>query len=218
MQEDAFVKLHGYFRSSASYRLRIALNLKGLSPDQAFVHLRRQDQGKADFRALNPLGLVPVLEEDGRALTQSLAIIEYLEETHPAPALLPPAPIDRAWVRSIAHAVACDIHPINNLRVLNHLRDRLGQDEAARNAWYAHWVAAGFAGLEAMLAADDRVGAFCLGDTPTLADLCLVPQVYNAERLNCPMHAYPTIRRITAAARALPAFQAAEPDRQPDAE
>ncbi|MBP2231108.1 maleylpyruvate isomerase [Azospirillum agricola] len=213
------MKVYGYFRSSAAYRLRIALNLKGLAAEeQVFVHLRRKEQSAPDYLAVNPMGLVPALEENGQILTQSLAIIEYLDETRPEPALLPRDPLDRAWVRSIALAIACDIHPINNLRVLNHLRDRLGQDEESRNAWYAHWVAEGFAGVEAMLARDPRTGTFCYGETPTLADVCLVPQLFNAERLNCPLDAYPTIRRIAAAARALPAFQAAEPGRQPDAE
>ncbi|RJF83555.1 maleylacetoacetate isomerase [Azospirillum cavernae] len=212
------MKVYGYFRSSASYRLRIALNLKGLTAEQSFIHLRKREQTAPDYLAVNPMGLVPSLVEGDRTLTQSLAIIEYLEETHPDPALLPRDPLDRAWVRSIAQAIACDIHPINNLRVLNHLRDQLGLDEGARNAWYAHWVAEGFRGVEAMLSASPRPGVFCFGETPTLADVCLVPQVMNAERLNCPLDDYPTIRRVAAAARALPAFQAAEPDRQPDAE
>ncbi|MDR6775179.1 maleylpyruvate isomerase [Azospirillum sp. BE72] len=212
------MEVYGYFRSSAAYRLRIALNLKGLTGEQHFIHLRRKEQSSPGYLAVNPMGLVPALVEDGRALTQSLAIIEYLDETHPAPPLLPGDPYGRAWVRSVALAVACDIHPVNNLRILNHLRDGLGQDEPARNAWYAHWVAEGFRGLEAMLEASPRPGAFCFGDQPTLADICLVPQVFNAERMNCPLDAYPTIRRIVAAARALPAFQAAEPGRQPDAD
>lgn len=212
------MKIYDYFRSSAAYRLRIALNLKGLTADRSFIHLRRKEQAAPGYLAVNPMGLVPALEVDGRTLTQSLAIIEYLDETHPTPALLPRDPLDRAWVRSVALAVACDIHPVNNLRILNHLRDALGQDEAAGNGWYAHWVAEGFRGLEAMLANDDRVGRFCFGDEPSLADICLVPQVFNAERMNCPLDPYPTIRRIAAAARALPAFQAAEPGRQPDAE
>jgi maleylacetoacetate isomerase len=212
------MKVYGYFRSSASYRLRIALNLKGLTAEQSFIHLRKREQTAPDYLAVNPMGLVPSLVEGDRTLTQSLSIIEYLEEAHPDPALLPRDPLDRAWVRSIAQAIACDIHPINNLRVLNRLRDQLGLDEGARNAWYAHWVAEGFRGVEAMLSANPRPGAFCFGETPTLADVCLVPQVMNAERLNCPLDDYPTIRRVAAAARALPAFQAAEPDRQPDAE
>ncbi|CAO3435333.1 maleylacetoacetate isomerase [Azospirillum endophyticum] len=212
------MKVYDYFRSSAAYRLRIALNLKGLTADRRFIHLRRKEQSAPDYLAVNPMGLLPALEIGDRTLTQSLAIIEYLDETHPTPALLPRDPLDRAWVRSVALAVACDIHPVNNLRILNHLRDTLGQDEEARNAWYVHWVAEGFRGLEAMLAGDDRVGRFCFGDEPTLADICLVPQVFNAGRMNCPLKAYPTIRRIAAAAAELPAFQAAEPGRQPDAE
>lgn len=212
------MKMYGYFRSSAAYRLRIALNLKGLAPEQAFIHLRRQEQKAPDYLAVNPQGLVPALAVDGAVLTQSLAIIEYLDETRPEPPLLPKAPLDRAWVRSIALAVACDIHPLNNLRVLDRLRTQAGQDEASRQAWYAHWVSLGLGGLEAMLASDTRVGRFCFGDTPTLADICLVPQMANAARMNCPLDAYPTLSRITEAASALPAFQAAEPGRQPDAE
>ncbi|CAO3360753.1 maleylacetoacetate isomerase [Azospirillum melinis] len=212
------MEVYGYFRSSAAYRLRIALNLKGLTAEQHFIHLRRKEQSSPGYLAVNPMGLVPALVEDGRTLTQSLAIIEYLDETHPTPPLLPRDPFDRAWVRSVALAVACDIHPVNNLRILNHLHDDLGQDEQARNAWYAHWVAEGFRGLEAMLAAGPRPGTFCFGDVPTLADVCLVPQVFNAERMNCPLDAYPTLRRVADAARALPAFQSAEPGRQPDAD
>lgn len=213
------MKLYGYFRSSAAYRVRIALALKGIAVEQAFVHLRRKEQCAADYTALNPGALVPTLvTESGQSLTQSLAIVEYLDEIHPTPPLLPKNPEDRAWVRSVALAVACDIHPVNNLRVLNYLTEELGQTAEARDRWYAHWIAVGLAGLEAMLARDSRVGPYCCGDQVTLADLCLVPQIANAERMNCPTEGYPTIMAIVAALRALPAFQAAEPSRQPDSE
>ncbi|MGQ9365789.1 maleylacetoacetate isomerase [Azospirillum sp. ST 5-10] len=212
------MKLYGYFRSSAAYRVRIALNLKGLTADLVAVHLRRGEQTAPAYAALNPQRLVPALEDEGTVLTQSLAIVEYLDERHPHPPLLPVDPADRARVRALALAVACDIHPLNNLRVLNHLRDRLGLDEAARNDWYRHWVADGFRAIEAMLAGDPRTGRLCHGDTPTLADVALVPQVYNAERFAVDLAPYPTIRRVTDAARALDAFAAAAPERQPDAE
>ncbi|HYH39844.1 MAG TPA: maleylacetoacetate isomerase [Azospirillum sp.] len=213
------MKLYGYFRSSAAYRVRIAVNLKGLAPEHAFVHLRKGEQQAAAYAALNPQKFVPALEtDDGALLTQSLAIVEYLEEVHPHPALLPGDPADRARVRAIALAIACDIHPLNNLRVLKHLGKALGLDEEARNTWYRHWIAEGFAALEAMLASDPRTGRFCHGDQPTLADVFLVPQVSNAERFDCDLTPYPTIVRIAAAARALPAFADAAPERQPDAE
>lgn len=212
------MKLIGYHRSSAAYRVRIALHLKGIAFDQSFIHLRRQEQSAAAFRRLNPFGLVPVLEHDGRSITQSLAIIDYLEEVAPLPPLLPPSPGDRAFVRSIALGIACDIHPLNNLRVLNYLKDEFALDAARREAWYAHWIAAGFAALESVLAGDPRVGTYCCGETPGLAEICLVPQMYNAERMHCDLAPYPILRRIAAAARALPAFAAAAPDRQPDAE
>lgn len=212
------MKVHGYFRSGAAWRVRIALNLKGIAPEQASVHLRKQEQALPAFRSLNPQGLVPVLEHEGARLTQSLAIIEYLEEIQPQPPLLPRDPLDRAWVRGIALAIACDIHPLDNLRVLRYLEDPLGIDEAGRNRWYAHWVAQGFGPLEAMLAADPRTGRFCCGDTPTLADICLIPQMGNAARMKCSLDPYPTLRRIAGNARALPAFAAAEPDVQPDAQ
>jgi len=211
------MRVHGYFRSGASWRLRIALNLKGIAAEQAYVHLRKDEQFAPSFRALNPEGLVPVLEHDGAVLTQSLAIIEYLEEIHPHPPLLPSTPADRAFVRAIALAIAADIHPLDNLRVLNYLRDELAVDDAGRSRWYAHWIAVGFASLEARLARDPRVGRFCFGDAPTLADVCLVPQMGNAERMHCPLDAYPTLRRVREAALELPAFAAAAPDRQPDA-
>lgn len=212
------MKVYGFFRSSAAFRLRIALNLKGLAVKQAFVHLRKNEQTSPEFRRLNPLGLVPILEADGKILTQSLAIIEYLDETYPEPPLLPRLPVDRAFVRAVALAVACDIHPVNNLRVLNFLQKDFGIDEAGKDRWYAHWIAEGFRGLDAMLANDPRVGHFCYGDSPTLADICLVPQVFNAERMKCRLDEYPTLLRLAAHARALPAFQAAAPERQPDAE
>ncbi len=212
------MKVYGYFRSSAAYRLRIALRLKGLEAEQAFVQLRRNEQLSPEYRRLNPLGLVPALEENGQVFTQSLAIIEYLDETHPEPPLLPGTAADRAFVRAIALTIACDIHPLNNLRVLNYLLKDLGVDDAAKDRWYGHWIAAGFAALETLLAGDARVGTFCYGDTPSLADVCLVPQMFNAERMNCPLEPYPTLRRLAANARALPAFAAAEPGRQPDAE
>jgi maleylpyruvate isomerase len=211
------MKLHDYFRSSASYRVRIALSLKGLAFEQCFVDLRHQEQAGAGYLRVNPAGLVPVLVDDAGSHAQSLAIIEYLEERHPQPPLLPADPAGRARVRALALAIACDIHPLNNLRVLRYLKDPLQLDDAARDAWFAHWIAVGFAALEAGLAGDARTGRHCHGDVPGLADICLVPQVYNAERMKCDLTAYPTLRRLATAARALPAFAAAEPARQPDA-
>jgi len=218
LDRKRMMKVHGYFRSGAAWRLRIALNLKGIAVDEAFVHLRKREQAAPAFRTLNPQRLVPVLEHDGAVLTQSLAIIEYLEEIQPHPPLLPSRPVDRAFVRAIALAIACDIHPLDNLRVLSYLKDDFGIDDAGRDRWYAHWVAQGFTALETMLAGDPRVGAFCFGDTPSLADICLVPQMGNAERMKCPLDAYPTLRRIRDAALELSAFALAEPDRQPDAQ
>jgi maleylacetoacetate isomerase len=213
------MKLYGYFRSSAAFRVRIALNLKNLPYDTASIHLRRNEQGRAEYRMLNPQGLVPTLEtDDGTRLIQSLAIIEYLDEVHPTPPLLPSRPADRARVRALAEIVACDIHPINNLRVLRYLTHTLGHDEAAIGAWYNHWIDAGFAALEPLLANDPRTGAFCHGDAPGLADVALVPQVVNAERYRLDMTPYPTIIRIHRNCTALPAFAAARPENQPDRE
>ena len=212
------MKLYGYYRSSAAYRVRIAIHLKGLNVEQAFVHLRRQEQSAVGYRTLNPAGLVPALEHDGQLLTQSLAIIEYLDELQPAPPLLPANAADRAYVRALAFGIACDIHPLNNLRVLNYLKEDFRLDGGQRDQWYAHWIEVGFTALESVLAQHRRVGAFCCGDTPGLADICLVPQLYNAERMHCDTSAYPTLLRIAANARALPAFRAAEPERQADAE
>jgi len=210
--------LHGYFRSSAAYRVRIALNLKGLEAEQRFVHLRRNEQRAPGFLAVNPQGLVPALVlDDGTALTQSLAIIEYLEERHPAPPLLPRGAEDRAFVRAIALAIACDIHPLNNTRVLKYLESVWGVDEPKRNDWYRHWIDEGFAAIEPQLASRAS-GRYSLGDTPTLADICLVPQVANAGRLKIPMDPYPRISAINEACLALPAFDRARPAAQPDAE
>ena len=212
------MKLYGYFRSSAAYRVRIALNLKGIAVEHAFIHLRREEQHAADYLAMNPLGLVPTLEHDGRLLTQSLAIIEYLDEIAPQPPLLPVAAADRAYVRSLALSIACDIHPLNNLRVLGYLSDQLQVDAAGKEAWYAHWVSIGLRAVEQVLARDSRVGVYCCGDRPGLADICLVPQVFSAERFKCDLFEMPTITRIVAAARQHPAFAAAAPGAQRDAE
>jgi maleylacetoacetate isomerase len=213
------MKLYDYFRSSAAYRVRIALNLKGIAVERAHVHLVRGMQHEDAYRARNPHGLVPALElDDGRVLTQSLAIIEYLDETHPVPALLPATAEDRARVRGIALAIAADIHPIDNLRVLQHLEATFAADAAARAAWYAHWIALGFDALERELASDARTGRFCHGDAPTLADFCLVPQVANAQRARLDLARWPTIARIDAACQAIGAFADAAPARHPDAE
>jgi maleylacetoacetate isomerase len=213
------MKLYDYFRSSAAYRVRIALNVKGLAPERAFVHLRRNAQREDDYLALNPQGLVPALLTDGGAvLAQSLAIIEYLEETHPSPPLLPGDATARARVRGIALQIACDIHPLDNLRVLRYLLHTVGVTEEQKDAWYKYWIDVGLEALEIQLSRDAATGRFCHGDSPTLADVCLVPQLANARRVAMDLSPYPTLVRIEAACRALPAFAAAEPSRQPDAE
>ena len=215
------MKLYGYWRSSAAYRVRIALNLKGISAEQLSVHLVRDggEQHKAVYSALNPLELVPTLtlddELDADALSQSLAIIEYLDEIHPQSPLLPASALERAHVRAMALTVACEIHPLNNLRVLQYLTQTLGVDEAAKNTWYHHWVASGFAALETLLVRHS--GRYCFGDTVTLADLCLVPQVYNAMRFNVDLTPYPNIMRVWAECNQLEAFADAAPERQADA-
>jgi len=209
--------LYDYFRSSAAYRLRIALNLKGLSPERRFVHLLRAEQRAPGYLQLNPQGLVPTLVAGDLVLTQSLAIIEYLDETHPEPALLPAGPEDRAWVRSIAQTIACDIHPIDNTRVMQYLEKTLQVDAAKRTEWYGHWIRLGFEAIEARLAARPR-STYAFGETPGLADICIVPQVANAGRVKLPMEPYPRIAAINAACLEHPAFAAAHPARQPDAE
>jgi maleylacetoacetate isomerase len=204
--------LYDYFRSSASYRVRIALNLKGISYETVPVNLLEGAQRTEDYRARNPQGLVPMLEIDGHRLTQSLAIILYLDATRPQPPLLPPHPADAAQARALALAlaVACDIHPLNNLRVLRYLKDELDQPQEARDAWYRHWVTEGFEALEEM--AVPRAGRFLFGDSPTLADICLVPQMFNARRLDVPLAAFPTLIRADSEACRLEAFAAAHPD------
>jgi len=212
------LKLYGYFRSSAAYRVRIALGLKGLPCEYAAVHLRRGEQGAAAYRTLNPAGLVPALADDRGTFTQSLAIVEYLDERHPEPPLLPAKPEERARVRAIALAIACDIHPLDNLRVLRYLVHTVGATEAMKDAWYRHWIDLGLAALEEQLSRESATGEFCHGSAPTLADCCLVPQLANARRAAIPLDRYPTLSRIEARCNALPAFAAAAPERQPDAE
>lgn len=212
------MKLYGYFRSSAAFRVRIALNLKKLDYDNAFIHLRRGDQSQPEFLGLNPQGLVPALDIDDRLLTQSLAIIEYLDETHPEPPFLPSDPAGRARVRALAAIVACDIHPLNNLRVLRYLHRPLGHDPNTVETWYNHWIDSGFRALEGLLAGDRGTGAFCHGARPGLADIALVPQVVNAERYRLDMKPYPTVARIFETCMKLDAFAAAHPERQPDRE
>ncbi len=218
------MQLYGYFRSSASFRVRIALNLKGLTADYRPVHLVRHggEQRSAEFLAMNPHGLVPVLVDDSSgepaSLTQSLAIVEYLDELHPEPPLLPRDPVGRARVRALAQSVACEIHPLNNLRVLRYLVQVLKVDEAAKNAWYRHWIEIGLQALEQQLAASPMTGTFCHGETPGLADLTLVPQIFNGQRFGCDFTAMPTVMRIFDACMKLDAFARAVPGAQPDAE
>ncbi len=214
------LQLYGYFRSSAAYRVRIALNLKGLPYEAVPVHLLRGggEQHGQPFADRNPARLVPVLQDGPAALTQSLAIIEYLEETHPSPPLLPRGALERARVRALALAVACDIHPINNLRVLQYLDSELGVDTDGRSAWSRHWIELGFNAIERTLAESGAAGDFCHGESPTLADCVLVPQALNALRAKCSLERYPVIRRIYEHCMRLPAFQRAAPEAQPDAE
>lgn len=211
--------LYSYWRSSAAYRVRIALNLKGIDYDTHPVNLVRDggEQRKPEYLRVNPQGLVPVLALDGQVISQSMAIIEYLEERWPTPALLPTGADGRARVRSLALMVACDIHPLNNSRVQKYLVEHMGVDEEAKLAWYRHWVATGFEAMETRLRQESHTGRFCHGDVPGLADLCLAPQVYNAQRFQCDLSAFPTILRINSACLELEAFRQAAPEAQPDA-
>jgi maleylacetoacetate isomerase len=214
------LRLHTYWRSSAAYRVRIALALKGLEYESVPRHLLRDggEQRRADYLALNPQGFVPALEHDGVVLTQSLAICEYLEECFPRPPLLPRGPVERATVRAMALAVACDIHPLNNLRVLQHLRTDLGQDDEGLGRWARHWISRGFEALEQLVARHSGDGRHCFGEAVTLADVCLVPQVANARRVQLDLAPWPRLLAVTSHLESLPAFAAARPDVQPDAE
>lgn len=211
------MKLYTYFRSSAAFRVRIALNLKGIGYESVAVDLRPAAHRRQDYLALNPQGLIPALVDDGTVISQSLAVIEYLEESQPNPPLLPRSPLDRARVRSMALAIACDMHPLNNLRVLNYLRSPLGQDEAAVETWYRHWIAEGFRGLEEEARRASGDGHHMFGTEVTLADVCLVPQMFNARRFKCNVEPFPTLRTICGYLETLPAFARAAPGAQPDA-
>lgn len=212
------LKLHNFFRSSTSTRLRAALNLKGVEFDYIPYVLRDGETRTPAYLAKNPQGLVPTLErEDGTFMTQSLAIIEWLEETHPEPALLPKDADGRARVRALSYMIACEIHPLNNLRVLFRLHDQFDADEEAQKDWFTHWVTTTFDAFEAALAASNQTGTYCHGDTPTMADVCLYAQVWNNKRFGIPLDPWPTIARIYAALDALPAFTKAAPPNQPDA-
>ena len=212
------MKVYGFWRSSAAYRLRIALALKGLSYDYVSVHLTKGEQNQPEYGAINPQQLVPVMEEDGQRLYQSLALIQYLEETHPEPPLIPADPVAAARVRSLALIVACEIHPLNNPRVLNYLTSTFGITDEQRRKWYHHWIQVGFSALEKRLAGETGTGRFCHGNTPGLADICLVPQVANAKRFKVDLALFPTILRINDECVQLEPFQQAAPENQPDAE
>jgi maleylacetoacetate isomerase len=211
------VKLYTYFRSSAAFRVRIALNLKGLAYEPAFVHLGKGEHRQPAYAAVNPQGLLPALEVDGALLAQSIAIMEYLEEAHPQPALLPKHPLGRARVRSLSLIVACEIHPLNNPRVLKYVKSTLGHSQEEIDAWYRHWIADGLAKLEAELGRPGT-GRHCHGDAPSMADCCLVPQIFNARRFACDLTPYPTVMRVFDACMRLEAFDRAQPSKQPDAE
>ena len=213
------MKLYTFFRGSSPFRLRIALNLKGLPYEQAFVHLAKGEHRKSEFGRINPQQLLPALElDDGEVLNQSLAIIEYLDELHPEPRLVPKEPKARARVRSLSQLVACEIHPLNNARTLGYLRKQLALSEDQVNAWISHWIADGLTKLEAQMTRSAGTGRFSHGDAPTMADCCLVPQIFSARRFNCDVSAYPTTMRIFEACMKLDAFDRAQPSKQPDAE
>jgi maleylacetoacetate isomerase len=211
------MKLYTYFRSSASFRVRIALALKGLAPEAEYVSLVKGEHAAEAYRAVNPQALVPALEDGGRTLIQSLAIMEYLDERYPQPPLLPADPLDRAYVRAVCGIVACEIHPLNNLRTLKHIRRTYGLDEQGVNAWYRHWIADGMGMLERYLAAEGRAGHFVFGDAPGMGDCCLVPQVFNAKRYECDLTPYPLAMRIFDACMEVDAFVRTQPAQQADA-
>ena len=212
------MKLYTYFRSSAAFRVRIALNLKGLAYEPLFVHLAKGEHRRPEYAGAYPQGLLPTLVIGDQSLSQSLAIIEYLEETRPNPPLLPKDALGRARVRSLSLLVACEIHPLNNLRTLTHLRKTLGQNEDQVASWYRHWIADGLGKLESDLARGKAIGKFAHGDSPTMADCCLVPQVFNAKRYESDLGAYPTVMRVFDTCMKLEAFDRAQPSKQPDAE
>lgn len=209
--------LYDYFRSTAAYRVRITLNLKGLDYQQAQVNLLQGEEGGSEYRAVNPQGLVPALDVGGEVLQQSLAICEYLDEVEPEPPLLPDDPLQRAQIRALAQMVACDIHPVNNLRILKYLTGKLGVSEAQKLSWYRHWIDEGFCPIEQMLSETASAGLFCFGNSITLADICLVPQVYNARRFELDLSPYPRIVQIEQQCLQLDAFERARPENQPDA-
>lgn len=211
------MKLYTFFRSSAAFRVRIALNLKGLKYESIPKAFAKNEHRAADYLAVNPQGLIPALETQGAVLSQSLAIMEYLEETHPTPAFLPSDAIGRARVRSMTLAIVADIHPIDNLRVLNYLRKELGQDDNGVNTWYRHWVTEGFKGLEQQAREYSKGNRYCYGDAVSLADICLVPQMFNARRFDTDLSAFPTLVAISTHLESLPPFAAARPEVQPDA-
>ena len=213
------MRLYDYYRSSASFRVRIGLNLKGIVPDRTPVHLLKDggEQFSGSFTGVNPQQLVPVLEDGDTVLIQSMAILEYLDETNPEPPFLPEGAAARARVRALAQVIACDLHPLDNLRVLKYLKDELGRSEDECNAWYRYWVAKGLAAFEALVAGHKDTGSFCHGDQPGLADITLVPQIFNAKRFNCPLDDYPAVMAIFENCMTMAAFDKAQPDNQPDA-
>jgi maleylacetoacetate isomerase len=211
------MKLYTFFRSSAAFRVRIALNLKGIQYESIPKAFAKNEHRAADYLKVNPQGLIPALDVDGTALAQSLAIIEYLDETHPTPAFLPAHPMARAQVRSMAQAIACDIHPINNLRILNYLKNELKQDENTVNSWYRHWITEGFRGLEAQAREHSASKRYLFADDVSIADICLVPQMFNARRFDTDLSSFPTLVAISTYLESLPAFAAARPEVQPDA-
>ena len=213
------ITLYSYWRSSAAYRVRIALNLKGIDYEIAGVNMLKDggEQHSDAYRAINPQGLVPTIDDDGLILTQSMAIIEYLEEKYPDKALLPGSTRERARARQLANIVACDVHPLNNLRVLKYLKAELEVDDRRKDDWYEHWIRLGFAAFESGLAETSSPGPYCLGESPGLADICLVPQMYNARRFNISLDEFPHLCQVERACLALDAFKNASPEQQPDA-